>query len=193
MLAVSNFLPRQEQHFHPKKKSSYIDARNAQDVHVEPVLVRGRILQQVPVRQLHGVAVPFGQVGGAAVQVGDVRLAGAYGVVGVAGDGVGFGLERGDIAGGKGDETVGFVVDVIFEVEVVLLGRGVRWLRMGGEKGGVRLELAHNGIFLVDWEAFFVAVAGAEGTEAVVEELGDEVLVRRSVPEGVNEGGAEGD
>ena len=54
------------------------------------------------------------------------------------------------------------------------------------------MELAHDGVFLVDWEAFLVAVAGAEGAEAVVEELGDEVLVRRSVPEGVDEGGAEG-
>ena len=61
-------------------------------MHVEPVLVRRRILQQVPVRQLRGVAIPFGQVSSAAVQVGDVGLAGANGVVGVAGDGVGFGL-----------------------------------------------------------------------------------------------------
>lgn len=31
---------------------------------------------------------------------------------------------------------------------------------------------------------------GTGGTEAIVEELGDEVMVRRVVPEGVNEGGA---
>ena len=92
-------------------------------MHIEPVLVRRRILQQVPVRQLHGVAVLFGQVGGAAVQVGDVGLAGADNVVGVAGDGVGFGLERREVAWGKRDEAVGFVVDVVFEVEVVLLER----------------------------------------------------------------------
>ena len=58
--------------------------------------------------------------------------------------------------------------------------------------GRRRVELAHHGVFLVEWEAFFVGVAGAEDAEAVVEELGDEVLVRRSVPEGVDEGGAEG-
>ena len=60
LLPISSFFPVRKQHFHPKKKSSYIDARNAQDVHIEPVFVRGRILQQVSVRQLHGVAVPFG-------------------------------------------------------------------------------------------------------------------------------------
>ena len=37
-----------------------------------------------------------------------------------------------------------------------------------------------------------VGAAGAEGAEAVIEELGDEVLVRRIVPEGVDEGGTDG-
>ena len=50
------------------------------------------------------------------------------------------------------------------------------------------VEVAHDRVFPVDWEAFLVAVAGAKAAEAVVEELGDEVLVRRSVPEGVDEG-----
>lgn len=59
---------------------------------------------------------------------------------------------------------------------------------MSGGRGG----MAHDRVFLVDWEAFLVGAAGAEGAEAVIEEFGDEVLVRRSVPEGVNEGGAEG-
>ena len=85
MFAISNFLP-------PQKKSSYIDARNAQDVHVEPVFVRRRILQQVPVRQLRSIAILFSKVGGLAVQVGDVGLAGVDGEVGVVGDGVGFDL-----------------------------------------------------------------------------------------------------
>ena len=37
-----------------------------------------------------------------------------------------------------------------------------------------------------------VGAAGAGGAEAVVEELRDEVLVRGSVPKGIDEGGAEG-
>ena len=89
---------------------------------IEPVLLRRRVLQHVPVRQLRNVAVPFRQVSGAAVQVSNVRLAGADGVVGVAGDGGSFGFLRGKIARGKADETVCFVFDVVFEVEVVLLG-----------------------------------------------------------------------
>ena len=61
-----------------------------------------------------------------------------------------------------------------------------------GRKEGEGVELAHDGVFLVDWEAFLVGAAGAVGAEAVVEELGDEVLVRRGVPEGVDEGGTRG-
>ena len=34
-----------------------------------------------------------------------------------------FGLQRVEITRGKGNETVGFVIDVVFEVEVVLLER----------------------------------------------------------------------
>ena len=59
--------------------------------------------------------------------------------------------------------------------------------RRSGEDG-----IAHNRVFLVDWETFLVGVTGAEDAEAVIEEFGDEVLVRRSVPEGFDEGGAEG-
>ena len=59
-----------------------------------------------------------------------------------------------------------------------------------GRRRGV--GMAHDGVFLVDWEAFIVVVAGAEGAEDIVEELGDEVLVRWRVPKGVEEGGAEG-
>ena len=50
--------------------------------------------------------------------------------------------------------------------------------------------MAHDGVFLVKWEALLVGAAGAGGAEAIVEELGDEVVIRRSVPEGVDEGGA---
>ena len=59
--------------------------------------------------------------------------------------------------------------------------------RRSGEDG-----IAHDRVFLVDWEAFLVGLAGAEDAEAIVEEFGDEVLVRRGVPEGFDEGGAEG-
>ena len=57
---------------------------------VEPVLLRRRILQHIPIRQLRHVTVPFGEIGGATVQVGDVGLAGTDGVFGVAEDGGGF-------------------------------------------------------------------------------------------------------
>lgn len=36
-----------------------------------------------------------------------------------------------------------------------------------------------------------VGATGAGGAEAIVEELGDEVVIRRSAPEGVDEGGAD--
>ena len=91
---------------------------------IEPVLLRRRVLQHVPIRQLGNVAVPLGEIGGAAVQVGDVGLAGVEGVLGVAEDGGGFVLERGEVAGGEGAEAVGLVFDVVFEVEVVLLDWG---------------------------------------------------------------------
>ena len=103
-------------------------------MHIEPILLRRRVLQHVPVRQLRNVAVPFGQVGGAAVQVGDVGLAGADGVVGVAEDGGGFGSLRLEVTGGEADEAVGLVFDVVFEVEVVLLGRGSG---ESGRRGGM--------------------------------------------------------
>ena len=57
---------------------------------VEPVLLRRRILQHIPVRQLRNVTIPFGEIGGATVQVGDIGLAGADGVFGVAEEGCGF-------------------------------------------------------------------------------------------------------
>lgn len=90
-------------------------------MHVEPVLLLRRILQHTPIRQLRDTAVPFRQVASVAVQIGDVRLAGADGVTGVAGEGGGFGLEGGKVAFREGEEAVGFVLDVVFEEEVVLL------------------------------------------------------------------------
>ena len=60
------------------------------------------------------------------MQIGDIGLAGADTVVGVAEEGFGFGLQGGDVAHREGVETEGFVFDVVFEVEVVLLGEGVR-------------------------------------------------------------------
>lgn len=48
-------------------EGSYIDARNAQNVQIEPVLLRRRVLQHVPVRQLRNVAIPFRQVSGVAM------------------------------------------------------------------------------------------------------------------------------
>ena len=90
---------------------------------IEPVLLRRRVLQHIPVCQLRNVTIPFRQIGGAAVQVGNVGLASVYSVVGVADDGGGFGLERGEVAYREANETVGFIFDVIFEVEVILLGR----------------------------------------------------------------------
>lgn len=49
-------------------------------------------------------------------------MAGADGVVGIASDRRGFGFLCGKVARGEGNEAVGFVFDVVFEVEVVLLG-----------------------------------------------------------------------
>lgn len=67
---------------------------------VEPILPRCRVLQHVPVRQLRDVAVSFGQIGGFAVQVGDIGLAGADGIAGVADEGFGFGFQAGEVARG---------------------------------------------------------------------------------------------
>lgn len=50
--------------------------------------------------------------------------------------------------------------------------------------------MAHDGVFLVEWEALSVGAAGAGGAEAIVDELGDKVVIRRSAPEGVYENGA---
>lgn len=59
------------------------------------------------------------------MQGGDIGLAGADGVVGIAEDGFGFGFQGGEVAHGEGVEAEGFVFDVVFEVEVVLLGEGL--------------------------------------------------------------------
>lgn len=50
--------------------------------------------------------------------------------------------------------------------------------------------MAHDRVFLVEWEALLVGAAGAGGAETIVEELGDEVVIRRSAPEGFYESGA---
>lgn len=51
--------------------------------------------------------------------------------------------------------------------------------------------MAHDGVSLVKWEALLVGAMGAGGAEAIVEELGDEVVIRGSAPERVDEGGAD--
>ena len=57
------------------------------------------------------------------MQVGNVGLAGADGVLGVTEDGGSCGLECGEVSLREGDEAVCFVFDVVFEEEVVLLER----------------------------------------------------------------------
>ena len=87
-------------------------------------------------------------------------------------------MKRGEVAYREANETVGFVFDVIFEVEVILLGR-----ESGDQGGGKEREnLPHDRVFLVERETILVVAAGAGGAEAVVEKLGDKVCIRSIVP-----------